>query len=386
MNDMYVFPQDSTALPPATPPPNGIPPAVHNHHKAMAWAAMLASMVCDAGAGFGLAVGLLSPADGILTGYAVPIIAGIVLAVAVATGWHMLQTAAPRVRTPLGTTGVLAGLLLLVAITIGASSWGVASSLSGPAAERAYEADQIVLHRQDFGAAWAGVQREAAVIDAVANAATQMRGLAAMEGHGDFSNTAGHGPNVRLLQTAADNYDEIAVQMRSDFARAGKLRERGEQLLQAMQRDRRRDPEAVADRADELAGVVADLNAFRISPQARQGGISRIEVSFDPTTIRRIHSGVDAVTAKVLAAAADADARQPAPIPQYVPIERREAVLRYAGSPAVGGWITAVAIDLAPALLTLILLLTAREELLLRQKSHSPTTRHPDYDTHAANA
>lgn len=386
MNDMYPLCHASAERRPAIPPPPGTPPAVHNHHKAMVWAAMLASMICAAGAGFGLAAGLLSPADGVLTGYAVPIIAGIVLAVAIAAGWHMLQTAAPRVRTPLGIVGVLAGAFLLAAITIGASSWGVATSLSGPAAERAYQADQIVLHRQALAGAWAGAQREVAVVDAVATAATEMRGLAEMEGHGDFSNTPGRGPNMRLLQAAADRYEEIAAQMRSELARAGKLRERGEQLLQAMQQARRRDPEAFGDRASELAGVVADLNAFHISPQAKQGGISRVEVSFDPTTVRRIRSGADAVTTKVLDVVQAVDVRQPTPIPEYVPIEQRDATLRYASTAAVGGFITAVAIDLAPAIFTIILLLTAREELLLRQKSHTPTTRHPDYDTHAANA
>jgi hypothetical protein len=334
-------------------------------HKTMVWAAMLASMICAAGAGFGLVVGLLSPGDGALAGYAVPIVAGIVLAVAVATGWHMLQTAASRVRSELGIVGTLAGAFLLFAITVGASSWGVATSLSGHAAVRAYLADQVVLHRHALDDAWTGVQREAGVIDAAVGAAAEMRGLATMEENGDLSARVGRGPNVRLLRTAADRYEEIAAQMRGDFASVGKLHERGEKLLQAMQQARRRDPETFGDRADELAGIVADLNAFRISPEAKRGGISRVEVSFDPTTVHRIHSGAEAVTAKVLAAARDAETRQPAAIPEYVPIEPRDAVLRYAGSAAIGGWVSSVAIDFAPLLLTLILLITAREEHLL---------------------
>jgi hypothetical protein len=360
----------------ATPQP--IVPPSDTHHRAMVWVAMLASMICAAGAGFGLVTGLLSPADGALAGYAVPIIAGIVLAVATGAGWHMLQTAAPRVRTPLGVTGTIAAAFLLAAITIGASSWGVASSLSGPAAVRAYLAGVLIEYRQAFVDAWTGAEREASVIDTTVTAANEMRSLAAMETNGDISTVKGNGPNTRLLQAAGDRYDDIAAQMRTDFEHAKKLHERGGKLLQAMQQARRSHPETFADRADELAAVIADLNAFRIASQARQGGISRVEINFDPNAVRRIRSGTDKVTAKLLAVVSDVEARSAAPVPAYIPIEPRDATLRYATTAAIGGWVSAIAIDLAPLLMTLCLFVTAREELLLRHKSHTPTTNHPD--------
>ena len=81
-----------------------------------------ASITCACGAGLAVATGLMSPEDGLLTGVLVPVSAGLVLAGAAACGWHIVQTAAVRVRTPLGYCAVAAAGVALGAATIGASS------------------------------------------------------------------------------------------------------------------------------------------------------------------------------------------------------------------------------------------------------------------------
>ena len=76
-------------------PPNAGSPS---HHKALTTVARAAAIVCACGAGFGATCGLLSPEDGPLLGYAVPIVAGLVIGVALALGYHNLINAAARSR------------------------------------------------------------------------------------------------------------------------------------------------------------------------------------------------------------------------------------------------------------------------------------------------
>ena len=59
------------------------------------------------------------------------------------------------------------------------------------------------------------------------------------------------------------------------------------------------------------------------------------------------------------------DRRGPIHIPLYVPITAREATLEYPGT-AMGGWVTAIAIDVLPLVMLLMVMVTSREELMTR--------------------
>jgi hypothetical protein len=52
----------------------------------------------------------------------------------------------------------------------------------------------------------------------------------------------------------------------------------------------------------------------------------------------------------------------------FRPLEPREATLRYATSAAIGGWVTALAVDTIPYVLMLMVLFTHDEPLLNQPK------------------
>lgn len=130
--------------------------------------------------------------------------------------------------------------------------------------------------------------------------------------------------------------------------------------------------------------MISDLNGFQLTGAAREGGISRVEIAYDPTKIQRIRSGSEKVTQKVLTRVQEVSENRPvAQVPAYVPAEPRELTLRYAGSAAIGGWVCAVALDCLPLLFFLLLLLTARQHLMNRYRQPERPSPHPDYDFHA---
>jgi hypothetical protein len=75
-------------------------------------------------------------------------------------------------------------------------------------------------------------------------------------------------------------------------------------------------------------------------------------------------------TARAVSARADeiAKARQNLDVPILTPIEAREATMRYAFGAALGGWVTAIALDLLPLLLLGDVMTTSREDLLIRER------------------
>jgi hypothetical protein len=397
---MAVTPFPSAVAPAAQPPSGRLPPdltsvgqfssaprtAKATHHKAMLSLARGAAVGSAAGAGFGAAMGLLSPGDGMTAGYLVPIAAGIVLGGVAAVGWENLITAAPRVESPLGIVGVVMGAVLLAAITIGASSWGIATALSGPAALRAYQADVRVAEERSLFNAWTGVQTEFPIKDALGIAASEMRALSAVESRGAFTRRAGNGPATELISAAADRYDQLAE---SALERSDKIQgvyTRARNALQEMQQMIGADSEDFAKLAAEVQAAVSDLNGFHLTPLASQGGITRVQITTDQGAVQRIQSGADAVARKLSAQAQEiAATRRPEKVPGYVPIERRDATLRYAGTAAAGGWMTAVAIDLMPVLFIMLLLMTARERLLLRAKEEPAPGADPDFDDEPEN-
>ena len=42
--------------------------------------------------------------------------------------------------------------------------------------------------------------------------------------------------------------------------------------------------------------MISDLNGFQLTGAAREGGISWVEIAYDPTKIQRIRSGSEKVT------------------------------------------------------------------------------------------
>ena len=330
-------PQTRTAADTASTPPTA--PA-RNHRQCMESLAKAASIGCACGAGLAVATGLMSPEDGLLTGVVVPVSAGVVLAGAAACGWHMVQTAAVRVRTPLGYCAVAAAGVALGAATVGASSWSIASVLSGGTALRQHMSLAVTAHQAALDKAWAGARGEASMIDAVQAASAELRAMSDLEARGgDISGRGrGNGTNSRVLAAGADGYTRLADTMHTVQDHAAQVYEKGTQALGQMRRDVHGDGEGFGQAAAAVETTVAALNAYRLTDLANNAGLVQVQVWSANGQVQQVSSGAEKVSQKVLRRGEEiAQARQVAPVPTWTPLERREAVLRYASGAAAGG-------------------------------------------------
>jgi hypothetical protein len=349
-----------------------------HHHDRIVLLGQIAGMLCAIGAGCGVAIGLLAPQDGVLPGIVIPVVAGIVIAGALAIAWHVVLLAGARVHTPLGIIGTaLAGALLLL-VAAGASSWPVATVLVGGPAQRHHLAESAKAEERGFNAALANIQAEAPMIENTTAAGSSMRALAAVETEGGLSKKTGPGPRVGMLNAAAGNFDHIADTMRALLDHAHELQERGRALLVRLQAAITDDPAVFAHRAADLQGVTAELDTIRLTPLVAGAGISKVEINWNDPAVQQIKTGFDLVTTKLQAAAkAIADARQPVDLPLFEPMTAREATLAYTGN-VLGGWVSAAALDMIPGIFLLLVMMTPRDHTLFNAVRH----RHDDDSDH----
>jgi hypothetical protein len=208
---------------------------------------------------------------------------------------------------------------------------------------------------------------------------------------------AGNGPNAQMLDAAADSQQLLAHQMHDKYeAGPEKLMAQGQAQLEAMQTAIGGDPKGFAEHIGRLEGITAQINGFTLTDMASKGGIMEVTVwtssSGGPRVVEAISSGVDKVKARVIAQAqeieqARKEALAPAAtVPPFRLLEPREATLRYATSAAIGGFVTALAVDVIPYVLMLLVLFTHDEPLLNKPKVRR--IRRPDdsaYDVHKTN-
>jgi hypothetical protein len=298
------------------------------------------AIVSAAAAGFCVIAGLPSISGGLLLGITVPIIGGIVLACLVAYLWFTLFSAALSVVTRAGVIGTIAVGTMAMLGTTAASSWGVASVISGGAAQRANMTDALLKYDHALDAAWAGVQFKSQVINAVSNAGAEMAAVGRME-EGNLAGRAGRGQAATFLNAVADGYTQLAARMRTEFAEAISLYAPGREILQKMLDDTGDDPVAFAEHANEVKAVIVHLNAFRPTDMLSQV-VKDVRIH-DKNVSSYATSAAEAIASNLDQAAAAADARTLVPAPDYAPL---------------GGWVIGIALGVAPWLVFLWLLLT----------------------------
>lgn len=353
-----------------------------SYHKRNTALAKAAARVCATGAGFGVAAGLMSPDDGVLHGQFLPVVLGAVIGGVIGLAWEIAINLAARVRTRTGTPLVAAGAVLIAMAAVGASSWAIATSLSGPSAVRQYLADAIVVQQRAFTVAAANARNEAEMADAADAAAAQARSQIALEREGRFSGARGDGPRTRFLAEAADGFARVASAMHDEAARVALLQAHGEKLLVTLQQDAAASPARFPGHVAELESVAAELEAIRLAPRARNAALIAVGEAAVDLPGRQMQQAVRAIADKLIARAADiGDGRKELEPAVFEPIQPHDAVLRYAASAAAGGWATAVCVDLLPLVLLGLIMSTSREELLHRVPgSAAPQIDPSDYD------
>jgi hypothetical protein len=257
------------------------------------------------------------------------------------------------------------------------SSWLNAAALAGAAAVEQHLARTV----QDYQAALEQAHDTALAAQSLERDVSRVRqsfeDLSAQEAGGELSGIAGRGAVFRVLTQKADELSALAQQIGAQEPLVADAFAEGNQILTEM-RALTVEPGPVEARSllfseasVRLAGVITRLRQLSVAPRvaraAQDLSASVVMPRLDgPTAETR--AGQEATIGSVLTvlgqradtlrqAAEQVIARPAPPETTYTPISTADAVIRYAGN-FVPSWAGAIAIDLLPAVLVLILAVT----------------------------
>ncbi|WP_040607720.1 hypothetical protein [Oceanicola sp. S124] len=339
----------------------------------------------------GAALGVLAVASGIYTYLGVQSLldgdgamqafAAIAYSVAVSTGifvfWSYLMRLFPAMRSARSRAGLLAAMGLGSLAIVAMSSWLNAAALAGGAAVEQHLAEtvqdyQAALERANENALAAqGLQRD------VARVQQSFADLSEQEASGGLSGLAGRGAVFRVLRQKSEELSALEQQIAAQSPLVDAAFTEGNAILSRM-RALTVEPGPVETRAVEfseeavqLAGLIARLRQLSVAPLVERAaqdltasvvlpeldGGSETSRLAQGTTIASVLD-VLAQRATTLESAAAQVIALPAPAEiTYTPLSPADAVIRYAGN-FVPSWAGAIAIDLLPAVMVLILAVT----------------------------
>ncbi len=333
------------------------------------------------------ALGVLAVASGIYTylgvrgllddGGALSLFAAVAYSGAVSTGifvfWSYLMRLLPAMRTAATRMWLLLSMVIGSAAIVAMSSWLNAAALAGSAAVEQHLARTV----QDYQASLERaheitLQGQALGLD-VGRTRQGFEDLSQQEAGGGLSGLAGRGAVFRVLTQKSDELaaleDLIAAQeapVAAAFAEGNAILSRMRALTVA--------PGPVEDRAVEfseesvrLAGVITELRQLSVAPLVDRAArdlaqsvvLPRLDAgdaggqAAQQATITSLLEVLGQRAETLQAAASEVLALEPAAEVVYTPISTADAVIRYARNFAPS-WAGAIAIDLLPAVLVLI--------------------------------
>jgi hypothetical protein len=338
----------------------------------------------------GTALGVLAVASGIYTYLGVSSLldstgalssfAAIAYSVAVSVGifvfWSYMLRLFPAVRTAPARLGLLGAMGLGSLAIVAMSSWLNAAALAGSAAVEQHLAKTV----QDYQAALErsheialsaqGLERD------VARVRQSFEDLSEQEANGDLSGLAGRGAVFRVLRQKAAELLALENQISTQGPLVEAAFSEGNQILRRM-RALTVEPGPVEARSVEfsehavrLAGLIAEMRQLSVAPlveraaQDLAASVVLPELSSSAATRDAQGATITAVIdvlgqrATTLERAAQAVMSMPPPAETtYTPISSADAVILYARN-FIPSWAGAIAIDLLPAVLVLILAIT----------------------------
>ncbi len=336
-----------------------------------------------------MALGVLAVASGIYTylgvssllpdtgamSFLAAIAYSLAVSVAIFVFWSYLIRLMPSLRTALARAGMFATMALGALAILAMSSWLNAAALAGSAAVEQHLARTVQLYQGELEQAnGVAVAAQGLGLD-VARTHQSFQDLSAQEATGNLSGTAGRGAVFRVLTQKADELASLEALIASQgplveaaFAEGNQILSRMRTLTAASGPVSERSVE-FAEESVRLAGLIAQLRQLSVAPLVERAARDMAETvvlpQLDGATagIRQSQAGtIDAVLvvlaqrAAGLEAAAASVLAMPAPAEAtYAPITTADAVLRYAGD-FVPSWAGAIAIDMLPAVLVLIMM------------------------------
>ena len=303
--------------------------------------------------------------------------AAVIYSVAVSIGiyafWTFLLRFLPHIRD-ITSRSLLFGCMGLGAMMIIAmSAWLNASALAGAAALQQHLSTAVEAYTRDLDKAHSNAIAAQGLLPDIQLAATRFGKLAESEKSGTLTGTSGSGTVVQLLTQMSNQLNDLAKQVAASDEKVQKLFEQGSKHLAKM-RELVSAKGPIAARSDAfgaetmgLSAVINSLQQTSVAPAVKRQADGLINGFIAPTASGRgdlFERQTDVVgrvgesvkqQAKALSVAADKIMDVPRVEPErFQPLSPAEAVLRYAGD-FVPSWAGAIAIDLMPAVLVLIL-------------------------------
>ena len=333
------------------------------------------------------ALGVLSVASGIYTylgvrglledGTALSLFAAVAYSAAVSTGifvfWSYLLRLLPAMRTA-GTR-----MMLVLAMVLGSgaivamSSWLNAAALAGSAAVEQHLARTVQDYQAALERAHSQTLRAQALGLDVDRTRRGFEDLSEQEAGGGLSGLAGRGAVFRVLTQKSDELAALSAQIEAQEAPAAAAFAEGNAILSRMRAltvaagsVEARSVE-FSEEAVRLAGVITTLRQLSVAPLVDRAARDLVQSVVLPRLDADDAGGQAAQQAAIgallgvmerraetlQAAAAEVLALEPPADVAYTPISTADAVIRYARDFAPS-WAGAIAIDLLPAVLVLI--------------------------------
>ncbi|WP_163849985.1 hypothetical protein [Pseudooceanicola aestuarii] len=339
----------------------------------------------------GAALGILSVASGIYTYLGVSSLldgdgamtafAAIAYSVAVSVGifvfWSYMMRLFPAMRTARARSGLLGAMGLGSLAIVAMSSWLNAAALAGAAAVEQHLAATVQEYQVSLERAHEVSLRAQGLERDVARARQSFEDLSEQEATGNLSGLAGRGAVFRVLRQKSEELQGLERQISSQEPLVASAFAEGNALLSRM-RALTVEPGPVETRSVEfseqavrLAGIITRLRQLSVAPLVQRAaqdlaasvvlpeldGSSAASRDAQGATITSVLE-VLGQRARTLQAAAEEVIALPPPVETtYTPISAADAVILYARN-FIPSWAGAIAIDLLPGVLVLILAIT----------------------------
>lgn len=339
----------------------------------------------------GTALGVLAVASGIYTYLGVSSLlddtgalstfAALAYSIAVSVGifvfWSYLLRLFPAVTTARARVGLLGAMGLGSLAIVAMSSWLNAAALAGSAAVEQHLAKTVQDYQQSLERAHEIALTGQALERDVARVRQSFEDLSEQEATGNLSGLAGRGAVFRVLRQKSAELSALEEQIAEQTPLVEEAFTEGNAILSRM-RALTVEPGPVEARSVEfseaavrLQGLITQMRQLTVAPlverAAQDLGESVVLPELDSRTSEGRSDQAATITsvlevlgqraATLESAAKGVVALAPAPEVTYTPISSADAVILYAGN-FVPSWAGAIAIDLLPAVLVLILSIT----------------------------
>lgn len=297
----------------------------------------------------------------------------IAVSVGIFVFWSYMMRLLPAVRSAAARTGLFLSMMLGSAAIVAMSSWLNAAALAGAAAVEQHLANTVQQYQTSLERAHSiavsaqGLERD------VARVRQSFEDLSEQEASGQLSGLAGRGAVFRVLRQKSEELAALEAQIQAQAPAVDAAFAEGNAILKRM-RALTVEPGPVEQRsvsfseeAVRLAGVITTLRQLSVAPlvvrSANDLSASVVlpevsEISGEQSSTIESVLTVLSQRAETLRQAAEAVIALPAPADTtYTPISAADAVILYAGN-FVPSWAGAIAIDLLPAVLVFIVMVT----------------------------